>query len=119
MRLTTSLNHRQRLIGNVNSVFSSAFFGEYTHQQLTQALIRVMYEDYAWKRVPQWVRSYVQGYSDSTRRHFERANIEHSYVIDGERLLLSDPKYKAYPPRDVDTTTGAMAYKKSKKVYFK
>lgn len=119
MRIETSLKYRDRLREAVNTVFRSAVKNELTSKEICDKMGMLVYEHPAYKIVPQWVNHYISGYVDCKRDEYLSQYIEYSYIVNGKCLLLSDDEYKKYPASEIDTSTGAMVYKDSKKVYFK
>jgi hypothetical protein len=60
--------------------------------------------------LPQYSVEFLYGVS-STLYRIHQQHLEFSYVVDGVRRFLSDPVYRAFDPRNVDTSTGYFAYK--------
>ena len=62
MKIDTALNHRDKFTTGLVDLFSSAKIYGSTHDHMLDERQRLLHDDPKWKRVPEWVRSYVRGY---------------------------------------------------------
>lgn len=60
--------------------------------------------------LPRHWQEYLFGVSN-TLYHCHQQHLEFSYVVEGVRRFISDPVYRAYDPRLIDTETGFFAYR--------
>lgn len=57
MKGSTAHNHAQRLRRGIDSIFSDGRFWSKAHDQILVRVIREIYEDPAWTKLPQYVRA--------------------------------------------------------------
>ena len=57
MRLSTVLNHQQRLSDRLHSLYSSARFSHPSHTELLQQIKENVWNDPAFRKLPGWCRS--------------------------------------------------------------
>jgi hypothetical protein len=83
---------------------------QWSHDRILSERTARVFKHPAWDKLPFTCHQYIMG-ADDVLMQLYWEHVEFSYVINGERLRLSDPKYRAFPPQDVDCSTGAYVYK--------
>jgi hypothetical protein len=112
-RLETSLRRKERLKRDIVDLFSRCRSFHWPQDKFLQGRDAIYSSD-DWVRAPQWVKSWLQGYMTALMENMERHEHAFSYEIDGKRMLLTDPEYKAMSPREVHekwSHTGALVWK--------
>ena len=113
MTVDTIIRKQHRWADAVSNIYMNAARFMYTAHEIDRAVQDHVWNNSEFKKLPRYAQSFVEGvrgYCD--REHWKL--IEYSYAIDGERLLLSDPKYRAIPSQEISekwSHTGCHVYK--------
>jgi len=73
MRSSTSYNHQKRILAKIRDIYGSAKIFKWSLTKFIEAKKKI-YEDPAWQRVPEHVRSYINGY-DSAKWENHQQNV--------------------------------------------
>jgi hypothetical protein len=86
--ISRSLDLQGRLTGRAADIFSQAVTFKLTSEDISQMVAQRLQGSPEWKRTPQWVHSYVQGYMKARRDNLYTTHLEWLLWLDG-RLVTS------------------------------
>ena len=119
MKLERSLKLRQVYEHRLINLYDNALRFHWSHEFILQSKKNLLLNDPTYKKLPQWVRTYLQGYENALRMHLEK-NLVYSYEIHGKRLAIDSEAYRKVSPQYVHehcSHTGAFVYKGSTDLY--
>lgn len=103
MHLSTSINHKDRALREIAQVFSWVQLSGMSSAEVSRMVLGTMK---TLDKCPEWVRAYVRGWTDATRRLLERELVFFYTMPDGKLVSThrDRPDYYekvGYGPRDV------------------
>ena len=113
MNISRSLKLRDRYVSHIMDVYNRAEVYHLSSSQIQEKLVALVWGDEAFRRLPQWVKSYCFGVSDTCSRYHQRSMV-YSYVVDGVRLSIESDEYKAVSPEYIHrecSDSGALSYR--------
>lgn len=117
--LDTTINRKRRLKSRLGDLLQRVEIYGLSHDEYLTRRTAEIFESDDWKRAPEWVKSYLRGYEDGFMVALWR-EVVFSYEIDGKRLAIDTPEYRAIPPKRVNdefSDTGAYIWRKSGKFW--
>jgi len=117
--LATTMNRKARLLRRFQDIWSRVEVYGLSHDNYL-ALRKELHDSDDYRRAPVWVREYLRGYEDCWIEGVWRNKVIFSYVVDGRRLALDSPEYKAVEPRVVYETaaeTGAHIWRHNGRLF--
>ena len=97
MRIVRALQIRGQMTGQINSLFQMAMlWGDITAEELTKRLIEITHPK-SPKSIPEWVRCYCQGVSDTLHNQLYQDHLEFCYTLeDGNRYSVRKESNRYY-----------------------
>jgi len=113
MNISRSLKLRDRYVTYIMDEYNKAEIYHSSSSQIQENLRAMVWGDEVFGRLPEWVKSYCRGVSDTCSRYHQRSMV-YSYVVDGVRLSIESDEYKAVSPEYIHrecSASGALSYR--------
>lgn len=90
MKITTALNHKNRLLSRLQDIMMSARISKPSHTELCERIRADILTSDAMQRCPSWVFEYITAYRDALFAELERTSIVWKVWFRGAHVIGKD-----------------------------
>lgn len=114
MSYTRQRNLRRRFVEETHLIYDYARTCQWSSAKLSETYIKRVLANEDYKELPRYERSYLEGVRDVLDSELWNNHLVFTYEIDGVRMAIDDPRYRAVPASEVNdkySHTGAYSYR--------